>query len=175
MGMDMGNIESKPIKGYENYIAYKNGSIFSIKSNKFLKPIIHNNGYTHVSLYKEGKVEQFLWHRIIAKTFLSNPNNLPEVDHIDCNPLNNNISNLRWITREENLERSFDLKHQTKNKRPVQQFTLDEQLIATYESINEAFRQTNIRHISEAANGTRQTAGGYKWKYIIEGSDDLSD
>ena len=47
----MDNIEFKPIKGYESYIAYKDGSIFSIKTNKFLKPVIHKNGYVSVSLY----------------------------------------------------------------------------------------------------------------------------
>lgn len=173
MGVD--NIESKPIEGYENYIAYKDGNIFSIKSNKFLKPIVHKNGYVSVNLYKEGKAKQFLWHRIIAQTFIPNPDNLPEIDHIDCNPLNNSVSNLRWITSEENLKRSFDLKHQRLNKKPIQQFSLDGQLIATYESTCEAFRQTNIRHISEAANKTRKTAGGYIWEYLIEGSDDLSE
>lgn len=59
-------------------------------------------------------------------------------------------------------------------KRSVAQCDLYGNIIMIYPSVNEAFRQTGIRHISECARGEkRKTAGGYKWKYI-EGSDDLS-
>ena len=165
----------KPIEGYEDYIAYENGSIYSLKSNKFLKPVIHKNGYASVTLWHKGKGKQVLIHKIIALSFLPNPNNFPEVDHIDCNPLNNDLSNLKWISREDNLKRSFDLKHQRFNKKPVQQFDLNGKLIAIYESQCEAFRQTHIRHIAEVARGERKTAGGYIWKNLNEGSDDLSE
>ena len=57
------------------------------------------NGYTQVKL--NGRIYRL--HRILAKHFLPNPDDLPEVDHIDRNPLNNSIENLRWVSRSENL------------------------------------------------------------------------
>ena len=77
----------------------------------------------------------------------------------------NDVTNLRWISREENLNRSYELGHQRLNKTPIIQYDLNNNFIAEYESQGEAFRQTKIRHINEALKGTRRTAGGYIWKY----------
>lgn len=165
MGVDQGKL----IPGYENYLAYENGSIYSLKRKIFLKPIKHQTGYYTVTLYKNGKGKQMSIHRIIAEIFLPNPDSLPEVDHIDCDPGNNNVNNLRWISREDNLERSFELKHQNKNKVKVKQFDLNGNFIKEYKSEADAFRETGIRHISEAVQKHYKTAGEYVW----ERSDDL--
>lgn len=156
----------KNILGYENYIIYPNGLIFSLKSNKYLKPILHQNGYVGVTLYNNGQGKQFLLHRLVAQHFLSNPKNLPEVDHIDCNRQNNDVSNLQWISSEDNIKKSYDLKRQTKNKTPIRQLDLTGKIIAEFDSIADAFRATGIRHIVEVAKHQRKTAGGYKWEYI---------
>lgn len=166
----MGMEEWKPIKDFEDKYAVSNlGRVKNIRTNKIKKPHILPSGYIMTHLYiGDGIYKNCLIHRLVAEAFIEKPlfKEYLEVDHIDCNPANNKVDNLQWVTRKENLDRSFDLKHQTKNKKPVQQFNLDGQLITTYESVCEAFRQTNIRHISEAASGIRKTAGGYKWKYI---------
>jgi hypothetical protein len=106
-------------------------------------------------------------HCLVAETFIPLPdtNNQYEVDHIDNNVANNIVTNLQWLTHAENLSKSFELNHQLRPKRAVYQFSLDGQLICQYESVNEAFRRTNIRHISECANKKYKTAGGYIWRY----------
>ena len=90
-----------------------------------------------------------------------------EVDHIDNNVAHNSVDNLQWLTHNQNLEKSFELGHQTKPRKAVYQYTKDLKLIATYDSVNDALRATNIRHISECATGKRKTAGGYIWSYIL--------
>ena len=50
-------------------------------------------------------------HRIVAELFIPNPDNKPEIDHIDTNKINNRVDNLRWVTRKENLNNEITLKH----------------------------------------------------------------
>jgi len=87
------------ITDYPTYHIFRNGSILSEHSKKFLKP---GGEYKHVTLLKNGKEKSFYIHRLLAMHFIPNPNNYDCVDHIDGNRLNNSISNLRWCTKAMN-------------------------------------------------------------------------
>ena len=89
------------IIGYENYLIYENGQVFSKKNKRFLKPRF-NRGYLYVNVWKNNHGKNMPIHRLIALYFIPNPENKQYVDHLDCNPLNNSISNLRWATKGEN-------------------------------------------------------------------------
>ena len=89
------------IQDYPNYLIYENGEVWSKKSNKILKPGI-NRGYSHISLYNNGKQKTAKIHRLVAEHYIPNPDNKPQLDHIDQNKQNNNSSNLRWVTPREN-------------------------------------------------------------------------
>ena len=93
----------KDIEGYENYEISTYGLIRNKKTNKTLKPRGNNNQYPHVLLYGNIKRDVQIG-RLVAETFISNPNNLPEVNHEDGNKWNNNISNLKWVTKSENCK-----------------------------------------------------------------------
>ncbi len=156
------------IPGYENkYAASKDGKIFSYFSNIFMKQSLNNSNYLTVSLFKR-KVSV---HRLIAMTFLSNPNNLPVVNHKDGVKTNNNVSNLEWCTNQENCQHAVQ-----ENLRPTQisrgciQMDLMGSEIARYETISEAARATGINqpNISRTCKGRTRKAGGYRWKYIKE-------
>ena len=90
------------IQGYENYIIYDDGRIYSKYKNRYLNPTPNNFGYKCLNLCKNGKYKPFLVHRLVALHYINNPENKDCIDHIDGNKLNNNVKNLRWVTATEN-------------------------------------------------------------------------
>lgn len=105
------------IKGYPNYHVTETGLIFNIKTGSCLKPVKHVDGYLLVSLYDNNKQTSCRIHRLVAEAYLPNPNNLPIVMHLDDDRTNNNISNLRWGTQQENLADRDSKNRQAKGKR----------------------------------------------------------
>jgi hypothetical protein len=95
--------EFEYINGYDNlYKINKNGDVYSCRYSKLMSPNITEDDYYFVMLTKEGICKKCRIHRLIAKQWISNPDNLPEVDHIDRNRQNNHIDNLRWVDRQTN-------------------------------------------------------------------------
>jgi hypothetical protein len=89
------------IPGFQNYIINRNGEVYSLRTHIIRKP--HNNdGYMVIQLTQDKKGFTQLIHRLLALSFIPNPNNLLEVDHIDRNRSNNSLENLRWSNRVEN-------------------------------------------------------------------------
>ena len=101
--------EWRDIKGYEGlYKISSNGDIYSLISGKERKLKIGKNGYVLVDLYKNGIGKWYRVHRLVAETFIENPNSLPIVMHLDNNKQNNHYSNLKWGTISENTKQAFD-------------------------------------------------------------------
>lgn len=159
-----------------DYVIFRDGRIWSNISNKFLKPGIGTNGYYHVIFRINGKSKQFEVHRLVATKFHSNINNLPQVNHIDGNKLNNNFNNLEWCTGE------YNLKHALKNgllKPPpkwtgkfgfdhnrsisVYEFDSNKYLVGVYGSQSEAARKNNchISTINYAVKNKNKTRKGF--------------
>ena len=95
------------IQDYPNYLVYDDGRVYSKKRRIFLIPYIDRDGYHNVILCKDGKRKYFLVHRLVAIHYIPNPENKPQVDHIDRNPSNNHVSNLRWATPSENRQNTI--------------------------------------------------------------------
>ena len=108
----------KDITGFEGkYQITSNGKVYSIISNMWLKPYIKENGYCQIRLFvsydPETKKKKYTYpylHRLVAQAFIPNPENKPEINHLDGNKLNNCISNLEWCTRKENVQHAVKSK-----------------------------------------------------------------
>jgi hypothetical protein len=99
--------DGKILSGYPNYIITKEGKVYNSKRNIFLSPSKNEGGYLTLGLSDGKKRLSFIVHRLVAILFLENPNSLPEVNHIDFDKTNNNVENLEWITRSDNMKHNF--------------------------------------------------------------------
>lgn len=91
------------ITGFPNYGINMSGEIYSFTTRKKLKPWEQRNGYLIVRLFKGGKSFSKYVHRLVGEVFLDNPDNLPEINHKDGNRQNNNVENLEWTSRSDNM------------------------------------------------------------------------
>ena len=100
----------KEIKGFEGlYETTENGIVRNIKTNRIVKPRLTTWGYLQYGLMKNHKRIWIAAQRVVALTFIPNPENKPEVNHIDGNKQNNNVNNLEWSTRSENVKHAFKI------------------------------------------------------------------
>lgn len=164
----------KDIKDYEGlYQASNLGNIKSVKKNRNLKFINRSDGYYYINLSKKSKVKPTKVHRIIAQTFIENPNNYNIINHIDGNRKNNCISNLEWCTQSHNIKEAYRMgtkkpnKINIKKRKKVMQFSVNYQLIKIWDSIKEASKELKIKdsNISLVCKNKRNLAGGFVWKY----------
>ena len=177
----------RDVKGYEGlYQVSSDGRVKSLE-RKFidkigreryvkeciLKSAIDRYGYPLVSLYAGGKQKMHTVHRLVCEAFHENPDNKPQVNHINEIKTDNRASNLGWATARENSnfgtrnERIGKKSAITKSK-PIAQYTLNGKLLKVWPSLKEAKRETGFSqgNISLAANGKRKTAYGFRWKYV---------
>ncbi len=99
------------LKGLERYQVSNLGRVKSpIKGGKIMSGHrMHDKGYPIIRLTNTDKVEKtFFVHRLIALTFIPNPNKYPQINHIDCNKQNNNVINLEWCTNEMNVKHAIE-------------------------------------------------------------------
>ena len=149
--------------------SFRKSSKFGCPAEFILKNTVANNGYAQVTLYSDKKRSKILVHRLVADAFIPNPNNYPQVNHIDENPLNNCVDNLEWCTAKYNndfgtarLRASI-----TKSEKKVEQYLPTGEFLACYVCMSVASRITGIsKHkIKDCCLGHSKTGGNYVWKY----------
>ena len=160
----------------DNYLISNLGNVKS-RYNKYthkidteyhlLKPYFTKKGYLMVSI-KDHKTNRVV-HRLVANAFIPNPNNLPQVNHIDGNKTNNRVENLEWCNNQYNCKHAamMGLTNKEYIKKSVIQYDKKGNFIKQWNSISEAEKTLNIRHISSVCSNDkyRHSAGGYIWRY----------
>lgn len=172
----------KEIDGYPNYMVSSKGRVKSLervimKSNgkrqtikeTIRKGVKDKDGYLIVTLYDEyHNMKNIKIHRLVAKAFIPNPNNLPEVNHKDEDKTNNNVDNLEFCTTRFNLTYGNRLKKVIeKISKKCYQYDLNKKLISIFPSTQEASRLTGIlqSNITACCRGEYKTTHGYIFSY----------
>lgn len=167
----------KDIEGYEGLYQISNlGNVKSLNygrtgKEKILKPVKNKYGYLCVGLHKQEKLKTFNIHRLVAKVFIENPNNLPQVNHKDEDKTNNAVENLEFCTREYNL--AYGTHNQRSAESRINHPKQSKQVLCVetgkiYPSTRDVARQLGFSqgNISQCCNGKLKQAYGYTWKYV---------
>lgn len=166
--------EWRDIEGYENL--YQVSNLGRVKSLKFGKEKILKlkktwDGYCIVGLCQQNKRKDYLVHRLVAQTFIDNPQNLPQVNHRDENPLNNDVQNLEWCTPKQNI--NYGTHNQRSAASRINHPKRSKQVLCVetgkiYPSASEVERHLGFSqgNISSACRGKLKTAYRFHWRYV---------
>ena len=143
------------------------GDIINLKTNKPYSKWVDNVGYYQVMFRVNGKKKYIRIHRLVAEMFIDNPNNFPQVNHIDGNKLNNCVENLEWVTNKYNTQHGYD-NHVYKNKyrceiKVTNKITKE---ILFFKSIRECSEKLNLNRktITSILKGIKKT-NNYKYEF----------
>lgn len=173
------------IKDFNEYEIDTKGNLY--KENKKYKPYIDDNGYFRITLYQNGIQKNKRIHRLVAETFISNPENKSQVNHINGIKTDNRVENLEWVSAKENIQHAFKngLSFIPKGKDnslygrksinanrhvAINQYDLQNNFIKKWDTLTEAANTLNISisGICACCRGQRRKSGGYIWKYEKE-------
>ena len=167
----------RDVVGYEGLYKVSNlGNVFSNYVNRQLIPGTTKDGYKYVFLSKNKEKRMKTIHRLVATSFLSNPNNFPVVNHKDENPANNNVNNLEWCTHLYNCTyNDAHIKRGQLLAKHVYRYNKLGEIIEEYESVREVARILNASSgdIVDCCNGKLMTYLDSVWSYEIITADEV--
>lgn len=156
------------IENYPNYAVSNKGNVMTVTKQKLLNINIDKaKGYPYLQLSKNGQRKTFRVHKLVALAFVDNPENKPYVNHIDGNKTNNYITNLEWVTAQENTLHA-QINHLKNDNKPVMSVHLGTGERLVFNSIGECatYFNTNKGSIHRVLTGKRNKFKGYCFEYV---------
>lgn len=181
--------------GNGRFAVSDHGNIRNNITGDTLSQQTQNSGYRIAHMNYNGKRVAKTVHRLVATAFIPNPENKPQVNHIDGNKLNNSVSNLEWATTSENIRhagskglmtnrdekarermRKLGRKNAKANgdrlkqlnaakRKPVVQYSLTDEFVKEWESVRAIRRAGVAGNVGKVLSGTYSQSGGYKWRW----------
>ena len=182
----------KDIKGYEGFYQVSDcgnvrslerdvynprGTVIRHMEEKILAPNLNRCGYQYVSFSLNGKIKSITVHRLVAEAFIPNPENKPQVNHLDEVKTNNVVENLEWCSAQENVNYGTRTARAIQNRRsyklgnaPSAKAVFCEELNKTFDCAKRAEEELGIRgsSICNVCKGKQKTAGKLHWRYANE-------
>ena len=184
----------KDIKGYEGYYQVsnlgrikrverkvktrnRNGEYELLLKENILQGFYSPKGYVRVLLTKDTKNKTYMIHRLVAEAFIPNPNNFPQINHIDGIKNHNNVENLEWCTQSYNIRHSYEIglretmdevlmKNRKKQSKKVAKYDVYGNLLEVYESVNEASRKNKAGRRQILRSCMHQNEPIYRWEFV---------
>ena len=163
----MGNEIWKPVVGFEGLYEVSNMGRVRNRMGRIMTLSFNRNGYHRVHLINNSREKFMLVHRLVSMAFIPNPENKPFVNHLNGIKTDNKVENLEWCTSSENMQHAVKVLHKKFRTKPV----ICVETGKRFNSIKEAdgyLGYLGKGHIGDCCKGTRQTAGGYHWRYTDE-------
>lgn len=162
--------EWRPVVGYEGpYEVSSDGDVRNVKTGREIKPCIDNIGYLRVSLSNGMIRKHCKVHRLVAMAFIKNPEAKEQVNHKDGVKINNNLENLEWATRSENIRHAWDsgLNERARNKSSIRMSkkVVDLWTGIFYDSLKEACNATNCNY-SSSGSQIRKKSKTQRFQFI---------
>ena len=158
------------VRGLDRFVPRKTGTVQKVHG-RVLKPQKDKDGYLQVGLCKVNKKEKAKVHRIVAKAFVPNLNDLPEINHINEVKDDNRVNNLEWCTRKENINHGTRSEQASKTMgKPVVGTCLKTGEETFFRSMREASKfGFHPSAIKKVCIGEQEAHKGYSWEYVEEG------
>lgn len=170
----------KPIEGFTGYFITSRGEVISKRkvTDRLLRSHRDKDGYLNSRIYREKVPFNLKVHRIVALAFIPNPENKPQVNHINGDKADNRVENLEWCTQSENMQHSYGVLGRSgpmtgkalgnhPSSRKIIQLDSSFNKIKSFSSITEAAKEVGVgpSAICSVVKGRKKSAGGFRWRY----------